>query len=135
MLRNGCLYVCLMLFFFLNRTQNNTSVRIKQRAFVNVVCYLDKLIIIITQEKTKPLNFCGSFLFDLLIIFFKTFVCKTRKKFVNKENYTIVKIASTRSSNIYLSYQLGKCCRHRSINWGSGDAGNYPTTQPPAAFV
>ena len=65
-----------------------------------------------------------------LFIFYKNFVPKTKAKFVDKENATVVKITSTTwSLDIRWSYKLVKGRRHRGVqfNWGSEYAVNYHT--------
>ena len=64
-----------------------------------------------------------------LFIFYKNFVPKTKAKFGDKENATVVKITSTWSLDIRWSYKLVKGRRHRGVqfNWGSEYAVNYPT--------
>ena len=52
-----------------------------------------------------------------LFIFYKNFVPKTKAKFGDKENATVVKITSTWSLDIRWSYKLVKGRRHRGVQF------------------
>ena len=56
--------------------------------------YLYKLAVNVKQRKRKVAKFV-CFYVVFLLIFFKNFRCKTRAKFIYKENVAVVKITST----------------------------------------